>query len=135
MAEKKIDLGLTALDELFSTEEQRQENKLPRIRDIPLDQIDDMPNHPYKVRMDEDMDILVESVKSYGIITPVILRKKEDGRIECAAGHRRRRAAEIAGFATVDYIRRPESPYSLARDFYHVKEFGVDAARRFYRER
>ena len=101
MAEEKIDLGLTALDELFSTEEQRQENKLPRIRDIPLDQIDDMPNHPYKVRMDEDMDILVESVKSYGIITPVILRKKEDGRFECAAGHRRRRAAEITGFTTI----------------------------------
>ena len=101
MAEKKIDLGLTALDELFSTQEQRQENKLPRIRDVPLDQIDDMPNHPYKVRMDEDMDILVESVKSYGIITPVILRKKEDGRFECAAGHRRRRAAEITGFTTI----------------------------------
>ena len=101
MAEKKIDLGITALDELFSTEKQRQENKLPRIRDIPLDQIDDMPNHPYKVRMDEDMDILVESVKLYGIITPVILRKKEDGRFECAAGHRRRRAAEITGFTTI----------------------------------
>ena len=101
MAEKKIDLGLTALDELFSTEEQRQENKLPRIRDIPLDQIDDMPNHPYKVRMDEDMDILVESVKLYGIITPVILRKKEDGRFECAAGHRRRKAAGLAGHTTI----------------------------------
>ena len=101
MPEKKIDLGLTALDELFSTEEQRQENKLPRIRDIPLDQIDDMPNHPYKVRMDEDMDILVESVKLYGIITPVILRKKEDGRFECAAGHRRRKAAELAGHTTI----------------------------------
>ena len=101
MAEKKIDLGLTALDELFSTEEQRQENKLPRIQDIPLDQIDDMPNHPYKVRMDEDMDILAESVKLYGILTPVILRKKEDGRFECAAGHRRRRAAEITGFSTI----------------------------------
>ena len=101
MAEKKIDLGLTALDELFSTEEQRQENKLPRIRDVPLNQIDDMPNHPYKVHMDEDMDILVESVKLYGIITPVILRKKEDGRFECAAGHRRRKAAELAGHTTI----------------------------------
>ena len=101
MPEKKIDLGLTALDELFSTEEQRQENKLPRIRDVPLNQIDDMPNHPYKVRMDEDMDILVESVKLYGIITPVILRKKEDGRFECAAGHRRRKAAELAGHTTI----------------------------------
>ena len=101
MAEKTIDLGLTALDELFTTEEQRQENKLPRIRDISLDQIDDMPNHPYKVRMDEDMDALVESVKTYGIITPVILRKKEDGRFECAAGHRRRKAAEMAGYITI----------------------------------
>ena len=66
MEKKPIDLGLTALDELFMTDAQRQENKLPRIRDIPLDQIDDMPNHPYKVRMDEDMDILVESVKLAG---------------------------------------------------------------------
>ena len=101
MAKKSIDLGLTALDELFTTEEQRQENKLPRIRDISLDQIDDMPNHPYKVRMDEDMDALVESVKTYGIITPVILRKKEDGRFECASGHRRRKAGEMAGFTTI----------------------------------
>ena len=101
MAEKTIDLGLTALDELFMTDAQRQENKLPRIRDIPLDQIDDMLNHPYKVRMDEDMDALVESVKIYGIITPVILRKKEDGRFECASGHRRRKAAEMAGYTTI----------------------------------
>ena len=101
MAEKPIDLGLTALDELFMTDAQRQENKLPRIRDIPLDQIDDMPNHPYKVRMDEDMEALTESVRAYGIITPVILRKKEDGRFECAAGHRRRKAAELAGHTTI----------------------------------
>ena len=101
MAEKTIDLGLTALDELFMTDAQRQENKLPRIRDIPLDQIDDMLNHPYKVRMDEDMDALVESVKIYGIITPVILRKKEDGCFECASGHRRRKAAEMAGYTTI----------------------------------
>ena len=101
MAEKPIDLGLTALDELFMTDAQRQEIKLPRIRDIPLDQIDDMPNHPYKVRMDEDMEALTESVRSYGIITPVILRKKEDGRFECAAGHRRRKAAELAGHTTI----------------------------------
>ena len=101
MAEKPIDLGLTALDELFMTDAQRQENKLPRIRDIPLDQIDDMPNHPYKVRLDEDMDALTESVRTYGIITPVILRKKEDGRFECAAGHRRRKAAELAGHTTI----------------------------------
>ena len=101
MEKKPIDLGLTALDELFMTDEGRKENKLPRIHDIPLDQIDDMPNHPYKVRMDEDMEALVESVKNYGIITPVILRQKEDGRYECASGHRRRKAAELAGHTTI----------------------------------
>lgn len=101
MEKKPIDLGLTALDELFMTDEGREESKLPRIHDIPLDQIDDMPNHPYKVRMDEDMEALVESVKNHGIITPVILRQKEDGRYECASGHRRRKAAELAGFPTI----------------------------------
>ena len=101
MEKKPIDLGLTALDELFMTDEGRKESKLPRIHDIPLDPIDDMPNHPYKVRMDEDMEALVESVKNHGIITPVILRQKEDGRYECASGHRRRKAAELAGFPTI----------------------------------
>ena len=101
MEKKPLDLGLTALDELFMTDVGRKESKLPRIHDIPLDQIDDMPNHPYKVRMDEDMEALVESVKNHGIITPVILRQKEDGRYECASGHRRRKAAELAGFPTI----------------------------------
>lgn len=101
MEKKPIDLGLTALDELFMTDEGRKESKLPRIQDIPLDQIDDMPNHPYKVRMDEDMEALIESVKNHGIITPVILRQKEDGRYECASGHRRRKAAELAGHTTI----------------------------------
>jgi len=101
LEKKPIDLGLTALDELFMTDEGRKESKLPRIHDIPLEQIDDMPNHPYKVRMDEDMEALVESVKNHGIITPVILRQKEDGRYECASGHRRRKAAELAGFTTI----------------------------------
>lgn len=101
MEKKPIDLGLTALDELFMTDEGRKESKLPRIHDIPLNQIDDMPDHPYKVRMDEDMEALVESVKNHGIITPVILRQKEDGRYECASGHRRRKAAELAGHTTI----------------------------------
>jgi len=101
LEKKPIDLGLTALDELFMTDDGRKESKLPRIQDIPLDQIDDMPNHPYKVRMDEDMEALIESVKNHGIITPVILRQKEDGRYECASGHRRRKAAELAGHTTI----------------------------------
>ena len=101
MGEKRIDLGLTALDELFMTEEGRQENRLPRIRQIPLDMIDDMPDHPFKVRRDDDMELLIESVREHGVITPIIVRQKEDGRYESAAGHRRRMASKINGLTTI----------------------------------
>ncbi len=95
------DLGLTPLDDLFSTEAQRREAKLPRIYDIPLSEIDDFPDHPYKVRKDEDMDALVESIRERGVITPITLRPKEDGRYEIVSGHRRRKACEILGYETV----------------------------------
>ena len=101
MSEKRIDLGLTALDELFMTEEGRQENRLPRIRQIPLDMIDDMPDHPFKVRRDDDMELLIESVRDHGVITPIIVRQKEDGRYETAAGHRRRMASKINGLKEI----------------------------------
>ena len=101
MGEKRIDLGLTALDELFMTEEGRQENRLPRIRQIPLDMIDDMPDHPFKVRRDDDMELLIESVREHGVITPIIVRQKEDGRYETAAGHRRRMASKINGLTEI----------------------------------
>lgn len=99
---KKLDLGLqSAYDELFMDDEGRKENRLPKIYDIPLSEIDDFPDHPYQVRMDEDMTQLVESVKERGIITPVTLRKKEDGRYEVVSGHRRKKACELAGLETV----------------------------------
>ena len=79
----------------------RAEAKLPHIYDIPLDQIDDFPDHPFKVKLDEDMDQLVQSIKDRGIITPVTLRQKEDGRYEIVSGHRRKKACELAGMATV----------------------------------
>lgn len=102
MAERsKIDLGMTGYDELFMNDEERKENRLPKIYDIPLLEIDDFPNHPYQVRMDEDMDQLVQSVKERGIITPITLRKKEDGRYEIVSGHRRKKACELAGLETV----------------------------------
>ena len=101
VAEKQIDLGLTALDELFMTDEGRKENKLPRIHDVPIELIDDFPGHPYKVRVDEDMEQLVESVLANGIITPVTLRSKPDGRYEMVSGHRRKKACELAGMKTV----------------------------------
>ncbi len=97
----KIDLGLTAYDEMFMTDQERADAKLPRIYDIPLGQIDDFPDHPFKVRMDEDMDQLVQSIKERGLITPITLRAKEDGRYEIVSGHRRRKACELAGLPTV----------------------------------
>lgn len=97
---KKLDLGLTGLDKLFSTEQERMESQLPKIYDIPLSEIDDFPDHPYKVKEDEDMDQLVQSIKDNGILTPVTLRRKEDGRYEVVAGHRRKRACELAGIPT-----------------------------------
>lgn len=79
----------------------RKEEKLPRIYDIPLSEIDDFPDHPFQVKLDEDMAQLVESISANGIITPVTLRKKGDGRYEMIAGHRRKKACEIAGFTTI----------------------------------
>jgi len=97
----KIDLGLTGYDELFMTDAERQENKLPRIHDIPLDMIDGFPGHPFKVRLDEDMQQLVDSIKERGVLTPITLREKDDGRYELVSGHRRKKACELAGLTTV----------------------------------
>ena len=92
-------------------DEGRAESRLPRIYDIPLSEIDDFPNHPFKVKMDEDMNQLVQSVKERGIITPITLRQKEDGRYEIVSGHRRRKACELAGLERV-----PAEIKELSRD-------------------
>ena len=101
MAGRKSDFTLTKLDDLFTTQAQRDEEQLSKIRDIPLELIDDFPDHPVKVRDDEDMMQLVESVKERGVITPATVRQKEDGRYELVSGHRRKRACELAGFETL----------------------------------
>lgn len=101
MAGRKNDFTLPTLDDLFSTQEMRDDAKLAKIRDIPLELIDDFPDHPFKVRDDEDMMQLVESVKERGVITPATVRQKEDGRYELVSGHRRKRACELAGFETL----------------------------------
>lgn len=98
---KTIDLGLKGYDELFMTGKERVENNLPKIYDIPLAEIDDFPNHPYKVKLDEDMDQLVQSVKERGILTPITVREKEDGRYEVVSGHRRKKACELASLESV----------------------------------
>ena len=97
----KLDLGLTAYDELFKDDKEIREGRLPKIYEIPIELIDDFPDHPFKVKMDEDMDQLVESIKERGLITPVTLRPKEDGRYEIVSGHRRKKACEIAGLSVV----------------------------------
>ena len=107
----KLDLGMTGYDEMFMNDQERAENRLPKIFDIPLTEIDDFPDHPFKVRLDEDMEQLIESVKSRGVITPITLRRKEDGRYEIVSGHRRRKACELAGLATV-----PAEIKKLTRD-------------------
>lgn len=97
-----LDLGLTsALDELFMDDQGRAENRLPKIYEIPITEIDDFPDHPFYVRNDEDMDQLVASVKERGIITPVMMRRKDDGRYEMVSGHRRKKACELAGLETI----------------------------------
>ena len=101
MAGRKSDFTLTRLDDLFTTQAQREEERLSKIRDIPLELIDDFPDHPFKVRDDEDMQQLVESIKERGVITPATVRQKEDGRYELISGHRRKRASELAGFDTL----------------------------------
>lgn len=101
MTGRKSDFTLTSLDDLFKSQEVRDEEKLSKIRDIPLSQIDDFPDHPFKVKDDEDMMQLIESIKERGIITPATVRLKNDGRYELISGHRRKRACELAGFETL----------------------------------
>ena len=97
--ESKIEL--TAYDDLFETDESRAEANLSKIREIPIVEIDEFPDHPFKVLMDEDMEQLVDSVRRSGVMTPATVRQKEDGRYELISGHRRKKACELAGLETL----------------------------------
>lgn len=101
MANRKSDFSLPTLDDLFSSQEERDAKKNGVIREIPLELIDGFPNHPFKVKDDEEMFKLVESVKTNGVLTPAILRPKENGRYEMVSGHRRKRACELAQMDTI----------------------------------
>ena len=94
-------IELTAYDDLFETDQSREEAALSKIRDIPLAEIDEFPDHPFKVLMDEDMEQLVDSIKQSGVMTPATVRLKEDGRYELISGHRRKKACELAGLETL----------------------------------
>ena len=99
--EKKPRFTLGSADDLFTTQEMRDDAKLARIHEIPLDEIDEFPDHPYKVKDDEDMMNLMESIKENGVLTPATVRKKDDGRYEMLSGHRRWRACQLLGLETL----------------------------------
>ena len=98
---RETKIELTAYDDLFQTDESRAEAALSKIRDIPISEIDEFPDHPFKVLMDEDMEQLVESIKRNGVMTPATVRLKEDGRYELISGHRRKKACELEGLETL----------------------------------
>ena len=102
---EKIDLGLKeAYEELFMNDEERIINRSPRVLDIEISQIDDFENHPFKVKDDEEMEKLMESIQTYGVLTPAIVREKEDGRYEMVSGHRRKHACERLGMETIPAV-------------------------------
>lgn len=123
---KKIDLNMTGLDELFMTDEQRKEKSLPKIYDIPLSEIDEFPDHPFRVNLDDDMQLLVESIRQRGVLTPVTVRKKDDGRYELISGHRRKKACELAGLdkirAEVRELSKDEAIIAMVESNYQRSE-------------
>ncbi len=101
MAIENKGLKIPSIDDLFTSQEEREEAALKKIYEIPLTEIDPFPDHPFIVRDDEDMISLAESIKENGVLTPATVRKKEDGRYELLSGHRRMRACELAGLNTL----------------------------------
>jgi len=101
-----IKLNLPSADDLFSTQESRDDAQREKVMDIPLSEIEDFPNHPFKVRMDEAMLEMAESVKQYGVLVPSLVRPKEGGGYEMVAGHRRKMASELSGRGTIPCIIR-----------------------------
>ena len=99
--EKKPKFELNSVDDIFTTQEIRDERKLPRIRELPIREIADFPDHPYKVKDDEDMMNLVESIRENGVLTPVTVRELPGGKLEMISGHRRKRACELLGLHTI----------------------------------
>ena len=106
MSVKPRDLGMTPLDDLFSTDESRAEAQLEKVIKLNPAEISDFPNHPFKVRQDDDMAEMVESIKKYGVLVPALVRPKEDGGYEMVAGHRRKFAASLAGVSEIPCIVR-----------------------------
>lgn len=103
---KSIDMKLPSVDDLFSTQEEREEASRESVKTIPLREISDFPNHPFKVKVDDSMLDLAESIKQYGVLVPAVVRQKEDGYYEMVSGHRRKMASELAEQETIPCIVR-----------------------------
>ena len=103
---KEINIKLPVLDDLFSTHEEIDEVSRESVRNIPISEINDFPNHPFKVKMDENMSDLVDSIKEHGVLVPALVRPKEDGTYEMVAGHRRKFASELAELEEIPCIIR-----------------------------
>ena len=101
-----LNFNLPSVDDLFSTEEERAEARLEKVVNLSFSEISDFPNHPFKVRMDEAMREMTESVKQYGVLVPALVRPKPEGGYEMVAGHRRKKAADLAGLAEIPCIVR-----------------------------
>jgi len=106
---KEIKLNLPSVDDLFSTQESRDDAKREKVMDVPLSEIDDFPDHPFQVKDDDAMQNMVESVRKFGVLTPAVARQKEDGQYELVSGHRRKRACDLAGIDTLPVIVRQMS--------------------------
>lgn len=104
MTEKRNEMHLPSIDELFTTQEQRDEKQLDKVINIPIKEILDFPEHPFKVKNDEQMQRLADSIKEKGILLPTIVRQKQDGSYEMISGHRRKRAAQIVGLKEIPCI-------------------------------
>ena len=105
MSEKKLNIELKSYDEIFTDDQGREEAKLPKVKDIALSEIDGFPDHPFKVKDDEDMKKLVESIRDYGVLIPAVARSKGD-RYELVSGHRRKAACEVLGIEKLPVIVR-----------------------------
>jgi len=106
LSDKTIDLGMTAYDDLFETDKSRTERNNEKVISLPLSEIDDFNNHPFKVRMDNSMVETVDSIKNYGVLVPALVRTKENGRYEMVAGHRRKKGCELAELSNMPCIVR-----------------------------
>ena len=124
------DIHLSSFDDLFQTDESREDMKREKLMDIPISKIQDFPEHPYKVKDDENMVELVESVRTRGLIQPVLVRPLDNGMYEMVSGHRRKRAFEIAGIekipARVQILTRDEAILSMVDNSHEMEKFSID---------